>query len=115
MRIIKNLRKRISYEARILKWIRNHNIIMDTYIRMLGNSTKFISNYKKAITEIKSDLILIKQNKKLYRERKNKYYKSLIKEALKNIKKNKKFISFIINQNHTYYMNLIKIGFSKSR
>lgn len=103
MRIITKIKRKISFEAKTIKFINDYKKIMENYLAILKNETIQKTEFLRAIIRIKSSLVALRNNKIAYKKTKNKNYKKLIKEAIRNIIKDKKLIKSIIEQNNNYY------------
>lgn len=95
--------KKLSFEARTIKFINDYKKIMESYLTILKNETIQKTEFLRAIIRIKSSLVALRNNKVAYKKTKNKNYKKLIKAAIRNIIKDKNLIKNIIEQNNNYY------------
>lgn len=103
MRIITKVKRKLSFEARTIKFINDYKKFMESYSTKLKNETIQKAEFLRAIIRIKSSLVALQNNKTSYKKTKNKVYKKLIKESIRNIRKNKRLMKAIIEQNYNYY------------
>lgn len=115
MRVITKIKRKLSFEARTIKFINEYKRYMDAFSNKLKNQTIQKDEFLRAIIRIKSSLVALKNNKIFYKKTKNKDYKKLIRESVKNIKRNKKLIISIIEKNHNFYMNVYGVNYLKLR
>lgn len=103
MKIITKIRKKLSFEARTIKFINDYKAYMDVVVKELKNNTVQKNEFDVAIMRIKSSLVALKNNKAVYKKTKSKVYKTLIKASIRAIRKDKKIIKSIIDKNNDYY------------
>lgn len=103
MRIIKKL----SYEARLIKFIQNAKMIFSAYEKKMGKNIIHKQEFLRAVIRIKSSLVALKNNKLLFKKTKNKQYKTLIRHSIKAIKEDKRKIKTIIEMNKNYYYTIL--------
>lgn len=106
MRIITKVKRKLSFEARTVKFINDYKKLMESYSARLKNKMMQKVEFLEAITRIKSSLITLQNNKAFYKKTKNKVYKKLIKESIRNIRENKRLIKAIFEQNYNYYRHI---------
>ncbi len=103
MRILKKL----SYEARIIRFIQDSKAIFEAYEKKMGKDIIKKADFLRAIIRIKSSLIALKNNKIAYKKTKNKQYKTLIRHSLKSIRVDRRIIKSIIEMNINYYNYIV--------
>ena len=113
MRIITKVKRKLSFEARTIKFINDYKKFMESYSTKLKSETIQKAEFLRAILRIKSSLVALQNNKVSYKKTKNKVYKKLIRESIRNIRRNKKLMKAIVEQNHNYYQYVFMNGLSR--
>lgn len=107
MRIVTKVKRKLSFEARTIRFINDYKKFMESYSTKLKNKTIQKADFLRAIIRIKSSLVALKNAKISYKKTKNKQYKTLIKHSVKNIRENKRAIKAILEMNRNYYYTII--------
>lgn len=115
MEIITEIKRKLSFEARTIKFINNYKAYMSLYDGKLKNNIIQKAEFLRAIIRIKSSLIAFKINKIAYKKTNNKNYKKLTRAAIRSIIKDKKLIKNIIEQNQNYYQTIFLNNIQKIR
>ena len=115
MRVITKIKRKLSFETRTIKFINDYKAYMDAFSNKMKNQTIQKAEFLRAIIRIKLSLIALKNHNLSYKKTKNKDYKKLIRESVKDIKRNKKLIMAIIEKNHNFYMNIHAVRYLRSR
>ena len=113
MRIITKIKRKLSFEARTIKFMDEYKSLVDTYSKRLGNQTINKAEFLRAIIRIKSSLVAFKNNKIAYKKTKNKDYKKLMRVSIRSIIKDKRLIKSILEQNRNYYAYIFMNGSQK--
>lgn len=113
MRIITKIKRKLSFEARTIKFINDYKAYMDAFSNKMKNQTIQKAEFLRAIIRIKSSLVAFKNNKMAYKKTKNKDYKKLIRASIRSIIKDKRLIKSILEQNHNYYTYVFMNGLQK--
>lgn len=113
MRIITKVKRKLSFEARTIRFINDYKKSIESYSIRLKSETIQKEEFLKAITRIKLSLVALRNNKTFYKKTKNKIYKKLIKESIRNIRRNKRLAKDIIEKNYNYYQHIFMGGITR--
>ena len=115
MRIITKIKRKLSFEARTIKFLEEYKHYMDAFSKRLGNQIIQKAEFLRVIIRIKSSLVAFKNNKMAYKKTKNKNYKKLMRVSIRSIIKDKKLIKNIIEQNQNCYQTIFLNNIQKIR
>lgn len=113
MKVITKVKRKLSFEARTIRFINEYKRYMNAFSNKLKNQTIQKAEFLRAIIRIKSSLVAFKNNKMTYKKTKNKDYKKLIRASIRSIIKDKRLIKSILEQNRNYYIYVYMNGLSK--
>ena len=113
MKVITKIKRKLSFEARTIRFINEYKMYMEAFSNKLKTNTIKKAEFLRAIIRIKSSLIALKNNKVAYKKTKNKDYKKLIRASIRSIIKDKRLIKSILEQNRNYYTYVYMNGLSR--